>query len=325
MPEDVYLDFIDLTDEKFCDLFNIIDSTWDDVYLLIEKTNELLIEKLIKADDVIDLLFDLKNRFENTKLNITSKMPVVHIGFGLLFEEDEECVISIIDPNVEQPPIYASVTALGFSGGDVEIRVGWPLETYLIYGDITPIVRGMSVRYRLRGQLIYVLLLLYKYTNLGQNAEFLDILKKYGIYDLIDHLSKIDYKVRYPVTELVEKLLGGRSKEFMDALRYELPLYIDAELKYEVIACLRDIMMGKVKPVTKYYTIYRAWNGENYRYVYLGFSATSSPPTSKEDEVRVYGYFTPRELIGIVDEVIFALAYHATVLTNMYKYLSGEA
>jgi len=282
--------------DKYSGLMVILNEAVKCISPLVLDVCKLLTYRL-NCDRVLEMMYAMWVRYGAKNYRVTSLMPLVEVWY-------DRCKIGIIEPGMDIALLVKQEFEMGETFTLIVRRHGWAEV------EISSFVDGFE------GRCVYgyvplpcMLMLLYKYTKLGRNDRFVSMLKSFGLYDLVKTLSNIEFKVEYPISEAARSIFG-------DIVDKELGTSVMIRVLEKIVDKLNGLLRSK--EVDERYELYavRFW------------------PGGKQFEVRTFGYpslfrnklgsIKPIELLNLVDESIFALAYHAAVLTNMYKYLSGE-
>jgi len=298
--------FEDYTVEKFRSLFRIMDEAIDDVAPAINEVNELTDKRLIPVDKSINLFKEL----EELSRGLHGFESTTKLSFVTLHKlRDGFCHVDIVEPHVglfiEVPSTTDFCTASLHNYVDLDVNF--------------VVMERVDLKWKYTcGNPIYLLFMLYKGTELGYNDKFIDILKKYGVYDVISYLSDlIDLKIKYPVTEAIEELVGS---EFMDAEVRGLGYFVDVDLRFEVRGELRDIADEK-RFAKREYEISKTF--DDMRYLLMYFEVYGKPTEVGTTKIEVPHSYTPEEIISIVDEAIFGLVQLSAVILKLHEYLRG--
>ena len=279
--------------EKLADLMYILNESIDCIYPLVDSI-EVVCDKMFTPRSFKSLLKDLR-RVLPPGWNVLSKMtlPITTIHN----KEVGTCDVGIVDKGMTV---------------HVETNLRYPRLLIIVYGGGVEMNVKVDVWYTkgyFYGIPIYPLFILYKYTTLGDRKEYEDILKAHGIYDVIRYVSEVDYVVKYPIFEGARDLFGRVLDEWSG-------YYV--EKVRDVIHEKMKTLIGELRRLTRDLSIVRLWKDDR------AFGVKLSIPYEAYVECKRMYKLSVGDLIRAIDESIFALAYHAAVLTNMYKYLSGE-
>ena len=278
--------------EKFANMMLFLNSVIDDIYSLTS-TIERRCDELFTPES-----------FELFLRNI----PTGRIG-------KSKSVVPVIDFR-EEPLFKRYICKVGIADKGLNVyimraRYGtWPFLRLVIYDKwVSDGVRLEVIREDrgFYGVILYPLLILYKFTTLGDNDRYINVLKSYGLYDIIRYASDVDYVVRYPILNEAYELFG----ESVDRVKLSritgLTIAIGSRMRGEgkglTIKGERRIGLSKV------------WRGKDFEIVWR------VPPGGTSFKISNITRITVAEFIRAIDESIFGITYYIVVMQRFAKYM----
>jgi len=304
--------------------------------VLIEKISEYISEKLyglmLLLCEFVRDVYPVTETVENLTRGVIDERRLQK-----MLEEVDEVVSSVDVITIDRMPticnfLYGKYLGLNHftctvatveKGNEIKVIRGSRYSLDVVIASDVGVYRRVDVT----DVLIYKLMLLYKYTTLGSVKEFVNILKKYNIYNIVTEVSRINYVVKYPILDAAKMIFGGiiertleehMMSKFIDRLNYNL--------KNKILRAVLDITKIP-RPRNLELGVYRYLNLKHK--TRLGFHIFSHLFITPH--LDTHGGFVDcnldfskiriADIISLIDEAVFSSAYFATVIKKLYEYL----
>ena len=314
MEEEVHR-LLDYLSEKYRSLVNVMYHFIVDVGRVIPSVNEWF-ANVLKPSEYINLVDEVVKSLPGKLSVISGKTPMIRLYSDI-------CDLNIISGELKGCSIYAywiRPTHKRYKRFVASFKI--PIQLNIFEKAVLTNVRDgiensdVSIDEK-EGRLTYsfnqpmfLLLLLYKYTNINQLIDFKGILKRYGIYDLIDELSGLEYRVEYPIYNNGFELFG-------DLLNKNISNDYNCEgILSDVVSEALSSIAGKSK-VSLFISDFPS---KDLCVTIVG--DTIIQPVS--GHVICFGKvrrLTIGDLLKVVDESVFAISYYAAVLQKLLRWL----
>jgi len=314
--------------DKYCSVISIMDEMISDILDLTERVKRES-ERIINPRKFNDMIGTILGVVPKDRIYTKGLLPAVTLE---RWKNYYKCKVCIVDSGVK----------INF-----DVRVGHLFEFPYSY-TLDLIVRSSAVTeyyiftYESFGgaytkwkytynQPLYLLLLLYKFTTIGDEPKVKNVLEDYGVLDVITYLSEVDFKVRYPIYEEAIDIFGKSilGVELVDRLRFKAyGKVIHDELKDRLTSCILNILRRQVREQERSYELLRLWCDFGHKFSTMNIEAYLSNTFGRSNYgVIIYGppeFTWPSELgriIKSIDEFVFALAYYVAVMSKLASYL----
>lgn len=313
--------------EKYRGLFEIMYSATDDLAPASEQIKKLT-ERYVDATRFNEVLYKTHDLIKFLGLSIYPKevpMPLVTVG-----KRDNLMVCDVIIVNTPTRMKFNVTTEYEPWGTPSILKAELsiltedkPFESFVYTSQFTEREKAPSIfvwKYYYNQPLLY-LLLLYKFTTISDQPDVKKLIERYGLWDVISYLSKVRFTVKYPIYDealsifdksLLENRLDKSNSNRLGCKIVDVGKDVTRDVLKRTRAKNKLISLSLITRET-FGSIVRSLtfttSGYSILYTYRGLTDRT---------------LLPKELIELIDETVFALAYYAELMGKLYDYLRGK-